>query len=442
MFSISLNRSVHGFFKGSRGIRQGDPMSPYLFVIVMEIWHVLLKIRTQDDGGFQYHWKCQDLRILNLCFADDVLIFCAGTVSSARTIKSALTEFAELSGLHVNPGKSTIILSKYKKRERQSILDLMGFQEGSLPIKYLGLPLTSSRLTVADCQPLIDRLNTRLAGWNHLNLSLAGRTQLIKSVLNALHTYWASVFILPKSVIKLIEGKMRSFLWKGSATSGHAKVAWAQVCKTTEEGGLGIRSVLHMNQALMLKHVWRILQEDPRSIWVAWVLRHRLRHQTIWTYNSASTSWCWKKLIKISSLLKDGLVYEVGDGGKFRLWTDIWHPRGPLIRTYPRGLLITGLSLDSLLMAVLQQGQWRWPSESDFDIQEIVAALPSIGPPQFDTITWKSGQFNTKSVFALLQPASPRVFWHQLLGGKFKVPQHDFILWLAILGRLSTMDRL
>ncbi|KAL0386463.1 UNVERIFIED_CONTAM: hypothetical protein Slati_4601600, partial [Sesamum latifolium] len=122
--------------------------------------------------------------------------------------------------------------------------------------------------------------------------------QLLKSVLSSLHTYWASVFILPKAIIKVIEGKMRAFLWKGSSGIGYAKVSWVQVCKPKKEGGLGIHRVLHMNQALMLKHVWRILQEDPRSIWVAWVLKHRLRNQTIWTYNSASASWCWRKLIK------------------------------------------------------------------------------------------------------------------------------------------------
>ncbi|KAL0281753.1 UNVERIFIED_CONTAM: hypothetical protein Sradi_7290000 [Sesamum radiatum] len=146
---------------------------------------------------------------------------------------------------------------------------------------------------------------------------------------------------------------MRSFLWTGSNRSGHAKVSWAQVCKPTEEGGLGIRSVLLMNQALILKQVWRILQEDPRSIWVAWVLRHRLRHQTVWTFNVASAPWLWKKLIKICSLLKDGLVYRLA-----------------------------------------------------------------------------------------MEPHSPRVSWHKLLGGKFKIPRHDFILWLAVLGRLTTMDRL
>ncbi|KAL0439818.1 UNVERIFIED_CONTAM: hypothetical protein Slati_2464800 [Sesamum latifolium] len=130
-----------------------------------------------------------------------------------------------MSGLHVNPSKSTIILSKAVQRDRQGILDLMGFQEGFLPIKYLGVPLIASRLTVADCQPLIDRITSRLAGWNHLTLSLAGHTQLLKSVLSSLHMYWASVFILSKAVIKVIEGKIRAFLWKGSSGIGYAKVS-------------------------------------------------------------------------------------------------------------------------------------------------------------------------------------------------------------------------
>ncbi|KAL0289987.1 UNVERIFIED_CONTAM: Retrovirus-related Pol polyprotein from type-2 retrotransposable element R2DM [Sesamum radiatum] len=161
-FSISLNGSVHGFFKGARGLRQGDPMSPYLFVLVMEIWHVLLTIRTRNEGSFQHHWKCNELGIVNLSFADDILIFCAGNLESVRMIKHTLAEFAEMSGLHVNPNKSTIILSKAVRSERRAILDLMGFPEAVLPIKYLGVPLIASRLTVADCQPLIDSSTTGL----------------------------------------------------------------------------------------------------------------------------------------------------------------------------------------------------------------------------------------------------------------------------------------
>ncbi|KAL0282162.1 UNVERIFIED_CONTAM: hypothetical protein Sradi_7269400 [Sesamum radiatum] len=231
------------FFPGCTGTSTGDPISPYLFVLVMELWHSLLHQRVQTANQFQYHWKCKELGLLNLCFADDVLLFCKGTVQSVRVFKDALAEFAVLSGLRVSPMKSQIILSRSCHGERQQILDVMGFQEGTLPIKYLGVPLVSSRLSVADCQPLIQKVDRRLAGWNQLSLSFAGRVQLIKSVLSSLHTYWASVFILPKAVLKVIEERMRSFLWKGASGSGVAKVAWEQICRPKKEGGLGIKRV-------------------------------------------------------------------------------------------------------------------------------------------------------------------------------------------------------
>ncbi|KAL0284815.1 UNVERIFIED_CONTAM: hypothetical protein Sradi_7188300 [Sesamum radiatum] len=164
---------------------------------------------------------------------------------------------------------------------------------------------------------------------------------------------------------------MRSFLWQGVSGSGLAKVAWDQVCKTKEEGGLGIRRVLHVNLALIMKHVWRILQEDSNSIWVAWVLRYRLRNHPIWTVNTTSASWSWKKLVKASYLLKEGLEYRVGDGARFRLWTDLWHSSSPLIHRFPRGPTITGLPADARLMMVIQQGQWRWPSEADLTFSKL-----------------------------------------------------------------------
>ncbi|KAL0288057.1 UNVERIFIED_CONTAM: putative ribonuclease H protein [Sesamum radiatum] len=441
-FSISLNGSIHGFFQGARGIRQGDPMSPYLFVIVMEVWHVLLKFRVQNSALFQYHWKCRELEILNLCFADNVLIFCSGTIESVSVIRDVLSEFAAMSGLQVNPNKSQVILSK-SVSHRQPRIELMGFQEGILPIKYLGVPLVASRLSIADCQPLLHKIDCRLAGWEQHNLSLAGRTQLIRLVLSSLHTYWASVFILPKSVINAIEQRMRTFLWKGSSGRGYAKVSWVQVCRPKEEGGLGIRRVLYLNRALMLKHVWRLLQEDTSSIWVAWVMRYRLQHQTLWTYRSTTSSWCWTKLVKLSSSIRPGLEYRVGDGQKFKLWTDIWHPHGPLLHSFPRGSVITELPVDALLSSVIQHNGWNWPSATDFHLQEIIAGLPLIFPNQPDSILWKSngGKFSTGAVLSLLQPPSSPVQWHRLLGGRFKIPRHDFILWLAILERLSTMDR-
>ncbi|KAL0285169.1 UNVERIFIED_CONTAM: hypothetical protein Scaly_2826300, partial [Sesamum calycinum] len=111
-FSVSLNGSIHGFFKGGRGLRQGDPMSPYLFVLVMEIWNLLLRFRIKEAADFQYHWKCKDIGLINLYFADDVLLFCKAHLPSIMVITDTLNEFAALSGLKVNPAKSQIIFSR------------------------------------------------------------------------------------------------------------------------------------------------------------------------------------------------------------------------------------------------------------------------------------------------------------------------------------------
>ncbi|KAL2230718.1 UNVERIFIED_CONTAM: hypothetical protein Sindi_1666200 [Sesamum indicum] len=120
------------------------------------------------------------------------------------------------------------------------MLALLGFQEGALPMRFLGLPLISSRLTIADCCPLLLKIDKRIAGWEGTTISYAGRVQIIKSVLIALSLYWASAFILPKKVINEIEKRLRAFLWKGTTNSGYAKVAWKDICRPKEEGGISV----------------------------------------------------------------------------------------------------------------------------------------------------------------------------------------------------------
>ncbi|KAK4391565.1 hypothetical protein Sango_1934300 [Sesamum angolense] len=95
------------------------------------------------------------------------------------------------------------------------LLATFDFQEGQLPVKDLGLPLISSRLSLANCRPLLDKIERRIQGCARILLSFAARVQLIKSVLMALNTYWAIAFILPKCIIKEIEKRLQNFLWKG-----------------------------------------------------------------------------------------------------------------------------------------------------------------------------------------------------------------------------------
>ncbi|GKE70792.1 RNA-directed DNA polymerase, eukaryota, reverse transcriptase zinc-binding domain protein [Tanacetum coccineum] len=89
-FSICINGESHGFFKSKRGLRQGDPVSPYLFTIIMEVFTLMLKRQVCNEAKFKYHWGCKGLGILNLCFADDLMLFCHGDMVSASVLRRAL----------------------------------------------------------------------------------------------------------------------------------------------------------------------------------------------------------------------------------------------------------------------------------------------------------------------------------------------------------------
>ncbi|KAL0401670.1 UNVERIFIED_CONTAM: LINE-1 reverse transcriptase [Sesamum latifolium] len=111
-FSDSLNGGIHRFFMSSRGLRQGDPISPYLFVLVMEALHLHLKSMVLIDANFQFHWRCKELSIVNLSFADDLLLFCKADIYSISVLHKVLEDFKEQSGLQANATKSRFILSK------------------------------------------------------------------------------------------------------------------------------------------------------------------------------------------------------------------------------------------------------------------------------------------------------------------------------------------
>ncbi|KAL2237527.1 UNVERIFIED_CONTAM: Retrovirus-related Pol polyprotein from type-1 retrotransposable element R2 [Sesamum indicum] len=255
-FSIGLNGNPHGFFAGARGLRQGDPLSPYLFVLVME------------DLQFSYLWKCELAKAFQMGFADDLLLFCRADLNSLGTLKRGLDRFAEWSGLRLNVQKGHVIISRSAQAWKDQILTIMGFQEGQLPMRYLGLPLLSSRLSIFDCQPLLLKIDARINGWEGISLSYTGCIQIIKSVLSAMSIYCASAFILPKAIIKQIEKRLRTFLWKGTSTSGYAKVAWKDVCKPINEGGQGIKDIGILNRSLMAKKLCDVIRCDRTSIWV------------------------------------------------------------------------------------------------------------------------------------------------------------------------------
>lgn len=108
--SIVLNGSSLGFFKGGRGIRQGDPVSPYIFVLVMEVLSRMLN-KASSVPGFSFHYRCRKINLNRLLFADDLMLFARAYVFSTLCLKNQLDLFSKASGLKVNEEKSHIFFA-------------------------------------------------------------------------------------------------------------------------------------------------------------------------------------------------------------------------------------------------------------------------------------------------------------------------------------------
>ncbi|MFS7905001.1 putative RNA-directed DNA polymerase [Helianthus anomalus] len=325
-FSLAINGNLFGYFKGKRGLRQGDPMSPYLFTMVMEVLTLILNQHVAMSNDFRFHNKCEKHRIINLCFAYDLFIFARGDHKSAGVIMAAINEFKSLSGLVPSMTKSTVFFGNVTDQAKARILSIMPFEEGALPVRYLGVPLISTRLKYKDCKRLVESMEARITDWKTKYLLFAGRLQLIRSVLASMHIYWASVFILPKRIIRELEDGMRCFLWsQGNKIKGKAKVRWKKVCLPRCEGGLGIRQIDDMNNALMVSHIWSLLIHRE-SLWVKWIHPYRIRDKSFWVIPIKNNiTWSWRKILQLRSNVRDYIWTKVGDGADTNVWFDKWH---------------------------------------------------------------------------------------------------------------------
>ncbi|GJW91293.1 putative gag-pol polyprotein [Tanacetum coccineum] len=286
-----------------------------------------------------------------------------GYVSSVSVIMDALEEFKQVSGLVPSIPKSTAYFCNVPNAIKASILNSMPFAEGVLPVRYLGVPLISSRLLFRDCKILVEKLESRVNDWRNKFLSLAGRLQLIRSVLSSMHIYWASVFILPSRIVHDLEQLMRGFLWcQGEMKKGKAKVAWDSVCMPKHEGGLGIRRIEDFNIALMATHIWSIFTHRE-SLWVKWVHTYKLKGRSFWDVPCrGDASWGWRKLLQIRSTIRPFIWHKINNGKSTSVWFDRWTDVCPLKDLLSnRDIVRSGFSLENSVSNLISDGVWRWP---------------------------------------------------------------------------------
>lgn len=316
-FSISINGSMTGHFKGARGLRQGDPMSPMLFNICIEYFSRLLADRAINTG-FKYHPKCEKLKITHLAFADDLMLFSKGDETSVQMLMDALRDFESTSGLAVNISKSNIFAVGVK----DNAINLSGLQPGSLPVRYLGIPLDSQRLKVAHFESLYKAISTKIDCWRGHTLSKAGRLELIRAVIQGIVSFWMQNFALPTTVRDHVTRLCRKFLWGNDSSP----VAWDDLCLPKKEGGLGLHHLPCWNSAFLARIMWNIhLKRD--SLWVKWVHAIYLKGSNFWNWVPGKRD---SALIKNITKTRDILIHKFGGIEPCTAMLSLWAPNNYL----------------------------------------------------------------------------------------------------------------
>lgn len=255
-------------FYGINSICQGDPLSPYLFVLYMEVLTLLIN-RLTFERQMRFHLKCRKTGNTDLIFTDDLLVLTDGQFSSVNALCSTLENLYHLSGLRLNAKKTEFFCSSLSESHILELVSISGFKRGTLPMQYLGVPLISSKLRASNCSSLIECMVACIKSWTSKSLSFVGHLQLIKSVLHSMASDWMRHFILPKKVIKRVQQIYSAFLWKGEATNAKgARVSWNELCLPNKEGGLGLKDIEKWNQVSILQNIWQLLM-NSRSLWMA-----------------------------------------------------------------------------------------------------------------------------------------------------------------------------
>lgn len=401
-YSFLINETVKGSVIPNRGLRQGDPISPYIFILCGEVLTGLCKVAERNGSLIGIRVARGSPRINHLLFADDTMFFCHSTPTCCETLQGILLEYEKASGQKINKDKSSITFSsKTSTTFKESAKLILGIAKEGGKGKYLGLPEHFGRRKRDLFTSIVDRIRQRAVSWSTKHLSRAGKMTMINSVLTAMPSYSMTCFELPVSLCKRIQAALTRFWWDGNdGTRKLCWVSWDDLTEPKAEGGLGFKDIQIFNQALLAKNAWRILT-DPSSL-LARVLMGKYCHKQSFLDVTASPSCShgWRSVLHGRDLLKENLGKVIGNGLTTKIWHDSWlsttehiQPYGPILED-ARDLRVSDLLTNDL--------KWNTKRIEEL-LPAFVEAIKCLKPSQEgveDAYIWQplaSGTYTTKS---------------------------------------------
>ncbi|GJU33149.1 RNA-directed DNA polymerase, eukaryota [Tanacetum coccineum] len=325
MASVLINGSPSEEFAFYRGLKQGDPLAPFLFILVMESLHLSFT-RTVNEGLFTGLQLNESMTISHLFYADDAVFIGEWSDSNMENIVIILKSFFLASGLKINIQKSHIMGVGVADGLIHQAASLIGCAIMKTPFRYLGVLVGNNSLRCSAWSDTIHKLWSRLSKWKVKTLSVGGRLTLLKSVLGASPIYNLSIYKAPITVLKEME-RIRSNFFKGADYNDRkiSWVSWDKVLASKKVGGLGVSSYYALNHALILKWVWHFVSQDG-SLWFRVI--QALYGTSLESHQIQITS-LWSSILREMHVLGlkgfDLMAHckkRIGDGNNTSFWRD------------------------------------------------------------------------------------------------------------------------
>ena len=437
-FSIIINGSSYGFFKSSRGLRQGDPLSPALFIIGSEVLSRGLNNLTMQSRflGFKVPYRCPT--ITHLAFADDVLIFANGSSSSLKAIMQVLQAYQRCSGQLINVQKSCYLVHPSMPPARRRVIErITGFAWQSFPIRYLGFPLYSGRCKSSYFGEVCQSILGRILSWKSRLLSFGGKIVLIKHVLASMPMHLMSAAVIPAKVFKIIESSCSNFLWRSSTDDSKFHwIRWSHLCYPVEEGGVGFRRLRDVYQAFSCKLWWNF--RTGSSLWASFMKAKYCGSLHPCQIELRTTdSAIWRRMINVSRQVELSMLWD----GACHFWYDNWLGSGAL---FLHAKVIPNLSFQNFIT----NGHWNINLlHSTMPSEKLTSILAHPVPEEGSEVEvfWMpttSGKFSLQSAFGDVRQTRHKsmaftYIWHPQIPWKV-----SFFMLRLFLRRLPLPDRL
>ncbi|XP_060959373.1 uncharacterized protein LOC133030597 [Cannabis sativa] len=453
-YNVTYGGKVMGPILPRRGIRQGDPLSPYLFLVCAEGLSSLLQQYERN----RWLTGCQVARgaprVSHMLFADDSYVYCKANESEASRVLQLLQVYQRASGQQVNYAKSSIFFSNNTSDvTRQRMSEMLGMVEALENSFYLGLPCIMGRNKNAILGFLKDKMQKKIFSWESRFLSKAGKEVLLKSVAQALPSYAMSVFLLTKEICSNLEGLMSKFWWKSQASStskGVSWMSWKRLCRHKDKGGIGFRDLHNYNLAFLGKQGWRLLNNENSLVSRIYKARYYPSGSYLTASLGPNPSFIWRSIYEAKDLVVSGVRKAIGDGTTVNIIQDPWLPEANnpfVISDHPA---LEGQMVHSLLSV----GHRSWDLDVIQDLfgerdRQLILSIQLSERVERDSWYWRlenSGLYTIKSAYNFLQnSAAVDMFVQQGYKQLWKIdipPKVQHFLWRAASGCLPTRVQL